>query len=359
MTLNIGIIGCGKIADGHLEAIRQLPCARVIAVCDLEPILAKQLALRFSIPHWYSDFDRMLSEQKLDVIHVTTPPQSHLALARKSAEAGCHVFVEKPLAMDSKDGQSLIDCVEKAKRKLTINHWYNFEKPSLALKEFVAGGQLGEAVHVESYCGYDLADSFGRAFLADRRHWVHQLPGKLFQNVLDHAISRVASFLPDESLEIVARAYRRAPLTDDDIGGLMDELRVMIFAGRVSAYLTFCSHARPIGNFLRVYGTKNTAHLDFTFRTLAIEEMQTIPSAIGRLVPPFRASWKMLRQATGNTREFMQSRFHYFSGMTQLLSLFYESILEDGPVPIPYTEILRVSELMDEISAQVYPSVLV
>jgi hypothetical protein len=139
----------------------------------------------------------------------------------------------------------------------------------------------------------------------------------------------------------------------------MDELRVMIFAGRVSAYLTFCSHARPIGNFLRVYGTKNTAHLDFTFRTLAIEEMQTIPSAIGRLVPPFMASWKMLRQATGNTREFMQSRFHYFSGMTQLLSLFYESILEGGPVPIPYTEILRVSELMDEISAQVYPSVLV
>ena len=45
--------------------------------------------------------------------------------------------------------------------------------------------------------------------------------------------------------------------------------------------------------------------------------------------------------------------------MTQLLSLFYESILEGGPVPIPYTEILRVSELMDEISAQVYPSVLV
>jgi len=359
MTLKIGIIGCGKIADGHLEAIRQLPSAEVVAVCDLEPILAEQLALRFSIPHWYSDFDRMLSEQRLDVIHVTTPPQSHLTLARKSAEAGCHVFVEKPLAMDTKDGQSLIDCVERAGRKMTINHWYNFESPSLALNKFIARGELGEAVHIESYCGYDFADGFGQAFLSDRRHWVHQLPGKLFQNVLDHAISRVAPFLPNESLEIVARAYRRAPLTDDDIGGLMDELRVMIFADRVSAYLTFCSHARPVGNFLRVYGTKNTAHLDFVFRTLAIEEEQTIPSAIGRLAPPFTRSWKMLQQATRNTREFMQSRFHYFSGMSRLLSLFYESILEDGPVPIPYTEILRVSEIMDEISALVYPSVLV
>jgi len=359
MTLNVGIIGCGKIADGHLEAIRQLPSAQVVSVCDLEPILAEQFALRFSIPRWYSDFDRMLSEQELDVIHVTTPPQSHLALAKKSAEAGCHVLVEKPLAVNTKDGQCLIDCVERAGRKMSINHWYNFETPSVALNEFVARGELGEAVHIESYCGYDLADGFGRTFLADRRHWVHQLPGKLFQNVLDHAISRVVPFLPDEPLDIVARAYRRTPLADDDMDGLMDELRVMIFAGRVSAYLTFSSHARPVGNFLRVYGTKNTAHLDFVFRTLAIDETQTIPSAIGRLVPPFRTSWQMLQQATRNTREFMQSSFHYFSGMSRLLSLFYESILEDGPVPIPYSEILRVSEIMGEISAQVYPSVLV
>jgi len=359
MSLNIGIVGCGKIADGHIEAIQQLPFAQVVAVCDIEPILAEQLALRFSIPRWYSEIDRMFAEQRLDVVHVTTPPHSHLPLARKSAGAGCHVFVEKPLAMNTKDGQSLIECVETAGRKMTINHWYNFETPSLELNGLVARGELGEAVHVESYCGYDLTDSFGRALLADSRHWVHRLPGKLFQNVLDHAISRVTPFLPSEPLDIAARAYRRAPLGDDNLGGLMDELRVMIFAGGVSAYLTFCSHARPVGNFVRVYGTKNTAHLDYVFRTLAIEETQTIPGAIGRLLPPFRRSLKFLEQATRNTREFMRSRFHYFAGMSRLLSLFYQSILEDTPVPIPYAEILRVSEIMDEISAQAYPSVLV
>ena len=45
MMLNIGIVGCGKIADGHVEEIQKLGCARVLAVCDLEPILAEQLAL--------------------------------------------------------------------------------------------------------------------------------------------------------------------------------------------------------------------------------------------------------------------------------------------------------------------------
>jgi len=359
MTLNIGIIGCGKIADGHIEEIQKLPSARVAAVCDIEPILAEQLALRYSVSHWYTDFGRMLSEQRLDVIHVTTPPQSHLPLAKKAAEAGCHVLVEKPLALNAEESRRLIECVERAGRKMTINQWYRFESPTLALNEFVASGKLGEPVHIESFCGYDLADGFGRALLSDDRHWVHRLPGKLFQNVLDHAISKITPFLPNEPLDVIARAYRRRPVGDDNSDELMDELRVMIFAGSVSAYLTFSSHARPVGHFVRVYGTKKTVHADYVHRTMSVETTQTIPSTLGRLLPPFEGSWKSFRQATHNTREFAGSRFHYFAGMNRLFSLFYQSILNNTPVPIPYGEMLRVSEIMDEISAQAYSQVAV
>ncbi len=205
----------------------------------------------------------MLSEHRLDVIHIATPPHSHLALAQKAAEAGCHVFLEKPLALNARDGRRLIDCVQQTNRKMTINYWYNFETPALALKEFVAKGNLGDPVHIESYYGYDLAGGFGQALLSDDRHWVHQLPGKLFQNIIDHAINKITPFLPDEPVEIIARAYRRRNSIDDRTDGVLDELRVMILAGGMSAYVTFCSHARPVGHFMRVYGTKNTAHIDF------------------------------------------------------------------------------------------------
>jgi len=354
--LNIGIVGCGKIADGHIEEIQKLGLARVAAVCDLEPILAEQLALRFSVPKWYSDFDRMLSEQQLDVIHIATPPSPHFELARKSAEAGCHVFLEKPLALNAQDGRRLIECFERTGRKMTINYWYDFEAPALALKDLVARGDLGQPVHIESYYGYDLADGFGRAVLSDDRHWIHQLPGKLFQNILDHAINKVSPFLPGEPLEIIARAYRRRRASHDSTDDILDELRVMILGGGVSAYLTFCSHARPVSHFMRVYGTKNTAHVDYVFRTMMLENSQTVPSALGRLLPPFQSTWQSLRQATHNVREFAGSRYHYFAGLNRLLTLFYESILNDTPVPISYAEILRVSEILDEISAQVYPA---
>jgi predicted dehydrogenase len=353
--LNIGIVGCGKIADGHIEEIQKLGCARVLAVCDLEPILAEQLALRYSVQHWYTDFDRMLSDHRLDVIHIATPPHSHLTLAKKSAEAGSHVFLEKPLALNAIDGRRLIECLEHTSRKMTINYWYNFETAALALKEFVAKGDLGDPIHIESYYGYDLEGGFGQALLTDDRHWVHQLPGKLFQNIIDHAINKITPFLPDEPVEIIARAYRRRHSNDDRMDGVLDELRVMILAGGMSAYVTFSANARPVGHFMRVYGTKNTAHIDFALRTMLVEEKQTIPSALGRLMPPFKSSWQFLRQATKNAREFTGSRFQFFAGMNRLLSMFYESILHDTPVPIPYAEILRVSQIMDEISAQVYP----
>ncbi len=353
--LNIGIVGCGKIADGHIEEIQKLGCARVLAVCDLEPILAEQLALRYSVPHRYTDFDRMLSEQRLDVIHVATPPHSHLALAQKAAQAGCHIFLEKPLAMNATDGRRLLACLHQANPKLTINYWYNIESPALALREFIAKGNLGDPIHIESYYGYDLAGGFGQALLSDDRHWVHQLPGKLFQNIIDHAINKITPFLPDEPLEIIARAYRRRPLKDDLTDGVLDELRVMILAGGVSAYVTFSSHARPVSHFMRVYGTKNTAHIDFTLRTMLVENKQTVPSALGRLLPPFKSTWQSLRQAARNAGEFAGSRFQFFAGMNRLLSLFYQSILHDTAVPIPYPEMLRVSQIMDEISAQVYP----
>ena len=353
--LNIGVVGCGKIADYHVEEIQKLGYAHVLAVCDLEPILAEQLALRYAVPHWYTDFDRMLSEHLLDAIHIATPPHSHFALARKASEAGCHVFLEKPLAVTAVDGQRLIDCMQQSGRKMTINYWYNFESNALALKKFVAEGNLGDPVHIESYYGYDLAGGFGQALLSDDRHWVHQLPGKLFQNIIDHAVNKITPFLPDEPVEIIARAFRRRHLTADATDAVLDELRVMIFCGSLSAYITFSSHARPVGHFMRVYGTKNTAHLDFASRNMLVEERQTVPSALGRLLPPFKSSWQSLRSATHNVREFAGSRFQFFAGMNRLLSLFYESILHDTQVPIPYQEILRVSQIMDEISAQVYP----
>lgn len=355
MSLKIAIIGCGKIADAHVEEIRKIPLASLVAVCDLEPIMAEQLATRYSVPCWYSNFTQMLEEQRPDVVHITTPPASHLALVRQALAAGAHIFLEKPVAPCAPDVWSILDEVSAAGRKLTVNYWPNFEDHALALRELIASGTLGEVVHLESLYGYDLAGEYGTALRRDPAHWVHRLPGKLFQNVLDHALNKIVPYFADQDTFVHAIAYQAGVAPEGQGGEPLDELRVTLRSGAVSAFVTFSANARPVGHRLRVYGTRNTATADFQMRTLTLDRKQGFPSALGRLAPPFLVAKDYFRQALHNANQFAHARAHYFHGMYELLSRFYRSIEENAEPPIPYPEILRVAKLMDAIFQQVYP----
>jgi len=302
----------------------------------------------------------MLEVEKPDVLHITTPPQSHLSLTRQAVAAGCHIFLEKPVALRHCDAEAIIGAATGAGRKLTVNYWPRFEAPALELRRLYETGVLGIPVHVESFLGYDLGGEYGTALKRDPEHWVHRLPGKLFQNVLDHVLNKITPFLDDEEPFIQAVAYRgNAGGGESRSGELLDELRVIIRGAQVSAYATFSAHARPVGQTLRVYGTKNTAHVDFMARTVALERKQTFPSALGRLFPPFLVAKDYLRQGLKNVNRFSHARFHFFDGLRRLLNEFYLCIEKDSPPPIAYGEILRVSAMMERIFEQVYPEVFV
>jgi predicted dehydrogenase len=356
MGLKIAIVGCGKIADAHVEEVRKIPSVHLCAVCDTEPIIAEQLAVRYAIPRWYCDVAAMLDAEKPDVLHITTPPQSHLSLTRQAVAAGCHVFLEKPLALHHCDAEAIVASVTAAGRKLSVNYWPRFEAPALELHRLYDSGVLGAPVHLESHIGYDFGGEFGLALRRDPEHWVHRLPGKLFQNMLDHVLNKITPFIDDDHPLIDAIAWcGEAGADETGRGELLDELRVTIRGAQTSAYATFSAHARPVGQTLRFYGTKNTAHVDYAARTVVLERKQTFPSALGRLAPAFLVAKDYLRQGLNNVNSFRHARFHFFEGMHRLLDEFYLSIERDSPPPISYEEILRVSAMMERIFEQVYP----
>jgi predicted dehydrogenase len=176
--------------------------------------------------------------------------------------------------------------------------------------------------------------------------------------MMDHVLNKITPFLPDDHPFIQTIAYRGGKgVIETGSAEILDELRVMIRGERTSAYATFCAHARPVGQTLRVYGTKNTAHVDYTARTVVLERKQAFPSALGRLFPPFLTAKDYLRQGLKNVNRFSHSRFHFFDGMRRLLEEFYLSIDQDLEPPIAYAEILRVTAMMESIFEQVYPEV--
>lgn len=353
MPLRVAIVGCGKIADGHIEEIQKMPeLAQVVGVCDIEPIMAEQIAMRYRLDYFTTDFDRLLAEKKPDVVHITTPPGSHLALATRSLEAGAHVYVEKPLTLNYEDTKKLVARVEAAKKVLTIGYTYLFDPPALELRDLIARGEIGDVVHVESFFGYNLAGPFGAAILGDPAHWVHRLPGKLFHNNIDHLLNKVVEFVGDDATVTANASVRRAQRFGDARDTMADELRVMIQSPKVTSYCTFSSHIRPPPHYVRVFGTKNTVHADFAARTVTLETSAKLPSAIGRLIPAFEMAKQYAQAGARNAQKFAKSEFHFFSGLNYLFRHYYEAIENGTPPPIPYDQILRVSKWMDDIFTQ-------
>jgi predicted dehydrogenase len=355
MTLRVALVGCGKIADAHVEEIAKLPSGRaaVVACCDREGLLAEQLAVRYSIPTHGDDFSALLERERPDVVHITTPPRSHAALAAQALDAGAHVYVEKPFAWDAEEAAAVLAHADRVGRRVTVGWSSLFDPPALEMRRQVKDGRIGEPVHVESTYGYDLRGPFGRALLSDPTHWVHALPGKLLHNVVDHPLSKALEFLPDDEVEVHAAAFSlREERFGDARDDLRDELRVILRGARATAYCTFSAQVRPVAQWVRVYGTRGSLCADYQARTVTAVPSVTLPSAIGRLGPAFVQAGAFLREGLGNVVRFARADFQYFAGLQEQLRRFYDACEGRGEAPIPYRDILRVTRVMDEIWRQ-------
>jgi predicted dehydrogenase len=348
--LKVAVVGCGKIADGHIEQIRATGLADAVAVCDREPLMARQLSMRLRVPRWYSDLATMLASERPDVVHIATPPDSHLSLATSCLLAGCHVFMEKPFALDGAQTRSILALAQSAARRICVNYLYNFESPYLELMRQVQSGALGRVIHLETVYGYNLAGDYGLAVLADSDHWVHRLPGKLFQNVLDHVLAKAAPFLDDGALEVQAQTLRLRPAGADTVLDAMpDELRFLLRSGELTVSGVVSAHSRPVQHALTVYGTRGSLQLDIGARTCVAITAQTLPSSLGRLLPAWSMARHYRRNAWSNLRRFWRHEFHFFQGMRVLLRTFYGAILERNDDPIPAAVIQRTADAVDAV----------
>ncbi len=358
-VLRVAIIGCGKIADQHVQACRRLAGCQVVGVCDREPLMAQQLGERFGLDACFGDAAEMLRTVKPDVVHITTPPQSHFALGRQCLEAGCHVYLEKPFTVTAAEARELIELAGQRNLRLTAGHNLQFTLEMLAMRRLVAQGYLGgKPVHLESHFSYSLGDaSYVGPLLGNPRHWVRQLPGQLLHNILSHGIAKLCEFLADDLELVTASAHQSPQLRQLGGGEILDELRVLIRdAGGTTAFFCFSTQLKPGLNRLRICGPANSLTVDHASGSLWRHPNRSCKSYLTYWLPPLHDAREHFRNARLNFFNFLNGRLHQDSGLKELIGRFYESIRQAGPPPIPYREILLTARIMDEIFAQIYPA---
>lgn len=356
--IKVGIIGCGKMADNHAVPIQRIPGAEIVGVCDREALMARDMSERFQIKNYFTDAKDMLEAIKLDVVHITTPPQSHFELGKICLEAGCNVYIEKPFTLNTAEAVELIRLANQNKLKLTAGHNAQFTHAMVRMRELVKKGYLGgKPVHMESIYCYDFGDvSYAKALLGDKEHWVRKLPGSLLQNIISHGISKIAEFLSGDNPTVIAHGFTTPFLKSIGQNDIIDEVRVIILdEDSTTAYFTFSSQISPSPHQFRLYGPKQSLIVDDDHQILIKIDNKEYKSYLRYFLPPFEYAKQYVENFGGNFMKFIRKDFHLpnDAALKTLIESFYNSIVNNAPLPLSYREILLTSKIMDAIFIQI------
>ena len=218
--MKVGIVGCGNISGLHVNVWRDVGTS-VAAACDMNKKTAMHFAEKWKIPSYYTDFSRMLQSEDLFAISICTPPQSHADLAIEALEAGCHVVVEKPFTVTTKEAEKVMHTLQNSSAKLTIIHNQLFEQSMLRAMDQIKAGAIGQVIGMN----VGILHSKDEQMAANKNHWCHKLPGGRFGENLPHTVYLLQAVLG--SLEVKS-------IYTDKLGNYpwmpIDELRVILQA---------------------------------------------------------------------------------------------------------------------------------
>lgn len=125
--IKMAILGCGGMSGAHAKRYREHPEVQIVALCDVSEeivngYIERNLPDYPTKPQVFTDYATMLSQAKPDAVTIVTPHTMHFEHGLQAVEAGCHVFMEKPMVTDSGDAAKLKDAVEKAGKILVVGY---------------------------------------------------------------------------------------------------------------------------------------------------------------------------------------------------------------------------------------------
>jgi predicted dehydrogenase len=147
--LRVAVIGCGGISETHIRALQGFPEVELVAGVDVKSDRLKLMEEKYGLKGLFTDWKKMLKEVKPDAVTICTPNGVHSAPAIDAANAGCHVIVEKPMAMNPAECQKMIDASRKNRKKLVVGFQYRYHPNTDYLVRAKEDGRFGKVMFVK------------------------------------------------------------------------------------------------------------------------------------------------------------------------------------------------------------------
>ena len=156
--IGYAIIGLGRIADHFMRGIQDTSNSKVVALVSGHPDKAAKIAAQYGVPkssiYNYENMDSIRDNPAIQAVYVALPNSMHAEYTIRSAKAGKHVLCEKPMAVNPKEGQAMIDACNAAKVKLMIAYRCHFNTSHMAAIKLLRDGALGQLQQIQSAFGF-------------------------------------------------------------------------------------------------------------------------------------------------------------------------------------------------------------
>lgn len=340
--IRTAIVGCGRISDVHIETLLGLPHVDIVAVCDLDEKLAREVATRHNIPGIYTDMERMMSEVRPNVVHLLTPPRTYRALAAIAARHHAHMYVEKPMASSEADAQAILEAARAAGVHVCPGHSLLFDPCFLEACRRIRQGEVGDilSVRMEQGFGYEAA---ARGAVIP---WSYAYEWGIFENLMPHPLYVASHFLDTPGTPQVV-ASNRGLVRE----AAVDEIRVLIPSRSAIGEVSLSLGASPEVNRLEVVGTRGRVMVDFVTLTVVTRRSSGLPSVVDRFTLNFRTAARLFRSGTGVAVGIVTGKVQRYMGLRGLIREFYECVRKGDPPPVLAEHGVVTVRLMDQIKA--------
>ncbi len=338
--LRAAVIGCGKIARLHASAL-DAAGIELVAVCDLDAQKAAEIAARSPMTRVFTDVDLLLAQTRPDVVHVTTPPSSHAALAIKVAEAGAHILVEKPVALSTAEIDAVIAAAERGGVRLIPTHNYLFKPSVRRAVELVRSGEVGEVVHVETY--YGVSETTNSSPGAAAGHWANHLPGGVFTNFLPHVVYLQSAFVGGiRRVDGVAMAHARG-------AGHGGELAVVVEGQNATGVMVISTRAQPYAKYVRVFGTKGIVHADLVGEVTTVHRQRRMPRLVTKVLFNLEPMPQIALGTAVNTARVLTGAMRNMPDLHRFVDELYVALESGDEPPVGAQDARAVVTVMEEI----------
>lgn len=343
--MNVGIIGCGVAMEHHICGILSSENVRLAGLCDLDLNRAEAAVKKCGQGKAYNDFKKMIVDEKLDAVHVLTPPKTHVDVALYCLNQGVNVLVEKPMAITVDEVDQMVNAAKEHNVKLCVMHNHKFDPQIKKAKDLLDKGVIGDVLSVE--CRYFIDKekmAHEQTNVAD--HWIQRLPTGIFGEYAPHMLYLVLPFL--DKVES-AEAVKRQPSSDNKDG--IFGMNVILNAGNSFGNLILYDNMDYAHFYVRVYGTKGALHINMFDLTLMIEKQPNMSRVLAKMYQTVSQSFQNLFSTFVNVLKILTGKLKRRPGHKKLIREFYKSIADNTDVPVlpeEGREVVRVLELINQ-----------